>query len=277
MIVLVVGSDRVDAGKRRSRSACSSEPAPPATSPARATTSGSTTTTVSVRSPMDDCTAKTRRDSRTQRDASGPRVAQPGPSAVATEPRRRSGLFGRADREFRRQGRSTCRRRRDVRPKRHRRYSGDRRRRAPRGGDSDRDRRGVRRTRKAVIRPRVRTAGDGDRRRRDRRRRVLQRRRTALQALDPASVAAVAAVEPGRARIYRGDRYCRACEIASSSAIDGRLEKRVPDVLEYLDPLERVGLPALGSDRRSEPERIARAYDEAYDALLEAARETVGR
>ncbi|MWV38977.1 ATPase [Natrialba sp. INN-245] len=98
-----------------------------------------------------------------------------------------------------------------------------------------------------------------------------------LQALDPASVAAVAAVEPGRVRIYRGDRYCRVCEIASSSAIDGRLEKRVPDVLEYLDPLERVGLPALGSDQRSEPERIARAYNEAYDALLEAARETVGR
>ncbi|RQH00070.1 ATPase [Natrarchaeobius oligotrophus] len=92
-----------------------------------------------------------------------------------------------------------------------------------------------------------------------------------LQSLDPASVAAVAAVEPGRARIYPGDRYCRACEIASSSPKDGRLEKRVPDVLEYLDPPERVKLPALGGDERTDPERVARAYGSAYDALLDAA------
>ncbi|RQG89585.1 ATPase [Natrarchaeobius chitinivorans] len=92
-----------------------------------------------------------------------------------------------------------------------------------------------------------------------------------LQSLDPAAVTAVAAVEPGRARIYRGDRYCRACEIASSSPMDGRLEKRVPDVLEYLDPLERVRLPPLGGEDRSDPERVASAYEEAYDVLLEAA------
>ena len=93
-----------------------------------------------------------------------------------------------------------------------------------------------------------------------------------LRALDPASIAAVAAVEPGRARIYPGDRYGRACEIASSSPKDGRLEKRVGDVLEYLDPLERVRLPPLGSDERSDPERVAAAYEPAYDALLDAAR-----
>ncbi|ELY86344.1 hypothetical protein [Natrinema altunense] len=92
-----------------------------------------------------------------------------------------------------------------------------------------------------------------------------------LEALSPSSIAAVAAVEPGRARIYPGDRYCRACEIASSSPRDGAIEKRVPDVLDYLDPLERVSLPALGSDRRADPERVARAYADAYEALLEAA------
>ncbi|AFO56544.1 MULTISPECIES: ATPase [Natrinema] len=92
-----------------------------------------------------------------------------------------------------------------------------------------------------------------------------------LEALAPSSIAAVAAVEPGRARIYPGDRYCRACEIASSSPRDGAIEKRVPDVLDYLDPLERVSLPALGSDRRADPERVARAYADAYEALLEAA------
>ncbi|AEH35347.1 ATPase [Halopiger xanaduensis] len=92
-----------------------------------------------------------------------------------------------------------------------------------------------------------------------------------LQSLDPAAVAAVAAVEPGRARIYPGDRYCRACEIASSSPQDGQLEKRVPDVLEYLDPLERVKLPPLSDTVRDDPARIAEAYAAAYDALLAAA------
>ncbi|ELZ17817.1 ATPase P [Haloterrigena salina JCM 13891] len=93
-----------------------------------------------------------------------------------------------------------------------------------------------------------------------------------LQSLDPAAISAVAAVEPGRVRIYPSDRYCRACEIASSSPKDGALEKRVPDVLEYLDPIDRIRLPPLGSDERAEPARIARAYSDAYDALLEAAR-----
>ncbi|MDS0474690.1 ATPase [Natrinema sp. 1APR25-10V2] len=92
-----------------------------------------------------------------------------------------------------------------------------------------------------------------------------------LSSLDPASIAAVAAVEPGRARIYSGERYCRACEIASSSPRDGAIEKRVSDVLDYLDPLERVRLPALGGADRDDPARIAREYADAYDALLGAA------
>ncbi|MBZ6493968.1 ATPase [Natrinema longum] len=92
-----------------------------------------------------------------------------------------------------------------------------------------------------------------------------------LETLDPASIAAVAAVEPGRVRIYRGDRYCRACEVASSSPRDGAIEKRVPDVIEYLDPLERVSLPALSGPERDDPARIARAYADAYEAVLDAA------
>ncbi|SFC51063.1 Predicted P-loop ATPase/GTPase [Halobiforma haloterrestris] len=94
-----------------------------------------------------------------------------------------------------------------------------------------------------------------------------------LASLDPAAVAAVAVVEPGRATLYRGDRYCRACEIASSSPVDGALEKRVGDVVDYLEPFDRVRLPPLGSDARADPGRIADAYGEAYDALLAAARE----
>ncbi|QLG48198.1 ATPase [Natrinema halophilum] len=92
-----------------------------------------------------------------------------------------------------------------------------------------------------------------------------------LASVDPASIAAVAAVEPGRVRIYSGDRYCRACEIARSSPKDGVLEKRVAHVLDYLDPLDVLHLPALSSDGRADPERIALAYGEAYDALLESA------
>ncbi|MGQ3413281.1 ATPase [Natrinema sp. LN54] len=92
-----------------------------------------------------------------------------------------------------------------------------------------------------------------------------------LEALDPSSVAAVAAVEPGRVRTYAGDRYYRACEIASSSPRDGAVEKRVGDALDYLDPLERVSLPALGEDARTDPARIADAYADAYDAVLDAA------
>ncbi|WP_306059601.1 ATPase [Natronococcus wangiae] len=92
-----------------------------------------------------------------------------------------------------------------------------------------------------------------------------------LAALDPAEIAAVAAVEPGRARIYQGDRYCRACDVASSSPKDGTLEKRVPAVLDYLEPLGRVQLPPLGSEDRDDPRRIAEVYADAYDALLDAA------
>ncbi|MDQ2049658.1 ATPase [Natronolimnohabitans sp. A-GB9] len=92
-----------------------------------------------------------------------------------------------------------------------------------------------------------------------------------LQSLDPAAISAVAAVEPSCVRIYPGDRYCRACEIASSSPKDGAIEKRVPDVLEYLDPLERVRLPPLSGDKRRDPAAIADAYDDAYDVLLDAA------
>ncbi|MDG5819250.1 ATPase [Natronococcus sp. A-GB7] len=92
-----------------------------------------------------------------------------------------------------------------------------------------------------------------------------------LNDLDPAAIAAVAVVEPGRARIYPGNRYCRACEIASTSPKDGSLEKRVPTVLDYLDPLERVRLPPLTGEEREDPERVAAAYADAYDALLEGA------
>ncbi|MFB6169825.1 MAG: ATPase [Haloarculaceae archaeon] len=89
-----------------------------------------------------------------------------------------------------------------------------------------------------------------------------------LTDLDPD---AVAVVEPGRCRIYRGERYVRGREVASGSAHEGRLEERVGDVTELLDPVASVALPALPSDQRTSPEAVADAYTTAYESLLRAA------
>jgi predicted P-loop ATPase/GTPase len=82
---------------------------------------------------------------------------------------------------------------------------------------------------------------------------------------------AVAVVEPRRARVYDGERYANACEVASGSAHEGRLEERVANVVELLDPVARVGLPALASEQREDRDAVADAYGPAYEALLAAA------
>ncbi|MFD1512344.1 ATPase [Halomarina rubra] len=79
---------------------------------------------------------------------------------------------------------------------------------------------------------------------------------------------AVAVVEPGRLRVYDGDRYARACEVASGSAHEGRLEERVENVVEYLDVRERRHLHPLDAETRSDPDAIAAAYADAYAAVL---------
>ncbi|WP_181684588.1 ATPase [Halorhabdus salina] len=84
---------------------------------------------------------------------------------------------------------------------------------------------------------------------------------------------AVAVVEPRRARIYPGRRYAKACTVASGSAEHGRLEERVPSVVDLVDPIERVTLPALTGDQRADPVAVADAYEPAYDALVAAALE----
>lgn len=81
---------------------------------------------------------------------------------------------------------------------------------------------------------------------------------------------AVAVVEPRRCRVYDGDRYAKACEVASGSAHEGRLEERVSHVVDLLDPLASVPLPALSSAERDDPGVVANAYAEAYDELLAA-------
>ncbi|MFB6206654.1 MAG: ATPase [Haloglomus sp.] len=82
---------------------------------------------------------------------------------------------------------------------------------------------------------------------------------------------AVAVVEPRRVRVYDGERYASACEVASGSAHEGRLEERVDNVVELLSSTARVDLPALTSAERNDPDAVADAYSPAYEALLATA------
>jgi len=95
--------------------------------------------------------------------------------------------------------------------------------------------------------------------------------------LGDVEIDAVAVVEPGRARVFDGDRYLTACEVVAGNgrrtgrAFGGRvgsLEERVEDVTAHLDPTATVSLPALGSEERADPGAVADAYEVAYDALL---------
>jgi hypothetical protein len=82
---------------------------------------------------------------------------------------------------------------------------------------------------------------------------------------------AVAVVEPGRARFYDGDRYAKACQIATGGPGDGQLEERVGNVVDLIEQTAAVRLPALTSAERNDPTAVADAYDHAYDALLATA------
>lgn len=81
----------------------------------------------------------------------------------------------------------------------------------------------------------------------------------------------VAVVEAGRVRIYDGDRYAKACEVATGGPRTGQLEERVGSVLGLVEPVDAVGLPALGSDERRDPSTVETAYERAYDVLLSTA------
>jgi len=91
-----------------------------------------------------------------------------------------------------------------------------------------------------------------------------------IQDLDPD---AVAVVGPGRARIYDGSRYAKGCSVApgGTTQMEGRLEKRVADVTDLIDPVTTVALPGLPSAERSDPDKVAAAYEPAYERLLDVA------
>ena len=82
---------------------------------------------------------------------------------------------------------------------------------------------------------------------------------------------AVAVVAPIRVRLYYGSRYLKADEVASGSSREGQLEERVSRVVEMIEPVSRHTLQPLSSDERGDPTRVADAYADVYEALLNVA------
>lgn len=86
----------------------------------------------------------------------------------------------------------------------------------------------------------------------------------------PVAPDAVAVVDPGRARIYAGDRYAKARAVAAGSPREGSREEHVDAVTEMTEPLATVDLPALSGEVRGDPDRVASRYESAYETLVDA-------
>jgi len=84
---------------------------------------------------------------------------------------------------------------------------------------------------------------------------------------------AVAVVEPRRVRVYDGERFGRAAEVAAGSARQGQLETTVGDVTGLAEAAATAPLPALDGAVREDPAAVADAYEGAHDAVLAAAAE----
>jgi predicted P-loop ATPase/GTPase len=82
---------------------------------------------------------------------------------------------------------------------------------------------------------------------------------------------AVAVVEPGRVRVYDGDRFLKACEVAGGTPREGQLEVHTDDVTDLTDPKATASLTPLSSADRRSPAAVARAHADAYEELITAA------
>lgn len=104
----------------------------------------------------------------------------------------------------------------------------------------------------------------------DRDRAVIESYGAVAWPLRDRSVDAVAVVEPGRVRVYDGERYERACrEVSGGTATDhGSAERRTAAVTGSIEPVAESRLPALDAETRADPAAIADAYEVAYDALI---------
>lgn len=88
-----------------------------------------------------------------------------------------------------------------------------------------------------------------------------------IRGLEPDGVAVV---EPGRVQIFDGPRFSKACDVSSGAegSFAGQLEERVSSVLDLVDPAATVDLPALPEADRKDPDAVAEAYAPAYEELL---------
>ena len=77
---------------------------------------------------------------------------------------------------------------------------------------------------------------------------------------------AVALVEPSRVRLYDGERWLLACATVKDSA-RGRLETRTERVVTMLDPVSTIPLDPAPKRAREDPDALARLYDDAYSEL----------
>lgn len=92
-----------------------------------------------------------------------------------------------------------------------------------------------------------------------------------LRAMPSPGETVVAAVEPRRVRLYPGSRYLQVREVLGTDPVHGQLETPVHEVLDEVSPTRTVSLPPLTATQRSDPQRIASAYESAYTAVLKAA------
>lgn len=74
-------------------------------------------------------------------------------------------------------------------------------------------------------------------------------------------------VGAGTLRVFDGDRYCRAASVVSGNADMGRLEERVSDVVDLIQPVTTRSLQPLESAARSDPAAVADAYADIFDQI----------
>jgi len=86
---------------------------------------------------------------------------------------------------------------------------------------------------------------------------------------------AVVVVGPTRAKIFDGQRYLKACAVASGSAREGQLEERVDRVVEMIEPMSTHDLTPLTGDERADPSTVAGRYEPVYQTLLDVGLRTV--
>lgn len=82
---------------------------------------------------------------------------------------------------------------------------------------------------------------------------------------------AVAVVEPRRVRLYEGNRYAKACEVAPRGPHDGTLEQRVGRVVDILEAEATHAIEPLPDDVRTDATSVADAYEPLFSSIVDLA------